>query len=977
MRPNRSTFVVRQGTSSCVRTGGMLALCAAVVVAAGCTRSYYRRQADREVNCIVDNKAVAVDSAPGEFRISVDPRSRMYDPNNPDCPPMPPDDPTSHQLMNCVDCMPGAPCWRHAAKTAYTDNPCWEDYLPRDENGQVVLDLTGAVQLALLNSPGYQNELETLYLSGLDVTFERFRFDTQFFGGSSIFFTADGRDRSGTGSSSSLLEVEPLRSGNRLRAEKLTATGGELVVGLANSLMWQFSGPDNYSSNTLLDFSIVQPLLRAGGRAVVMERLTIAERGLLANVRQMERYRRGFYLNVVTGGDAGGGPSRSGGVFGSGLEGFTGVGGSGFGGIVSGGGGAGGSGGSFTGGAGAGSAGGYLGLLQSAQVIRNQYANVAELSDSVEQLQAAHDAGRIDRFQVDLARQALYNQQSQLLNAVTQYEDGLDNFKVQYGLPPNLDVKISDPMLDRFNLLEPELSVLQNRVTDVLNLLRGGEEVGPLAGNRPQTLVLPTLPPPAADDDARVAAGDRAVLSQRASALKAASQHQFAVAQQDFQHLVDVLPQRRESLRRLAQREEVEEVQIDADLLSTERLDERVEAIRRDLDNLHQRIEQVWARLDSLAEATDLTRDQLRRQLIETLNSLSGDLLELSLLQARARLDAITFEPVELTPEEAFCIASRHRRDWMNARAALVDSWRLIAFNADDLQSDLDLVFSGDLGNVGDNPLRLRGSNGRLSVGLQFDAPLTRLSERNNYRESLIDYQQARRRYYQFRDNVQRGLRATLRQMQVDQLNFELRRAAVQVAITQVDLARLRLSEPARPVAAIAPGQVSEPGGESQLSNTVARDLVDAQVSLLNVQNDFLSVWVNQEVQRLSLDFNLGTMELDPQGIRIEHDQPLRVYLADLPATVPCECPNACQGVRSDAEADVLFPDSTVPIDFSPVTSPDQPQPLPAPGSDARAVPGGGPAGRVVQASATLPAGASVVTPVRLPAPKASPESSR
>ena len=116
----------------------------------------------------------------------------MFDPNNPDCPPMPPDDPVSHQLMHCVDCKPGSPCWKHMGKTPFTDNPTWQDYLPRDAEGNVVLDLTGAVQLALLESPNYQEQLETLYLSGLDVTFERFRFDTQFFGGSSIFFTADG-----------------------------------------------------------------------------------------------------------------------------------------------------------------------------------------------------------------------------------------------------------------------------------------------------------------------------------------------------------------------------------------------------------------------------------------------------------------------------------------------------------------------------------------------------------------------------------------------------------------------------------------------------------------------------------------------------------------------------------------------------------------------------------------------------------------
>ena len=156
------------------------------------------------------------------------------------------------------------------------------------------------------------------------------------------------------------------------------------------------------------------------------------------------------------------------------------------------------------------------------------------------------------------------------------------------------------------------------------------------------------------------------------------------------------------------------------------------------------------------------------------------------------------------------------------------------------------------------------------------------MRERNTYRQSLIEYQQAKRSYYQFRDRVQRDVRSTLRQLKLDDLNFELRRAAVHVAITQVDLARLRLSEPARPVPASAPGQPTQPGGQSQFGDTVARDLVNALIDLLNVQNDFLSVWVDHDVQELSLDFELGTMELDGRGIRIEHDQPLKTFLTQL-----------------------------------------------------------------------------------------------
>ncbi len=970
---SQSTSQQRRPSISRWSVVGVL-FCIAAATAFGCSRNHYRRQADSEVNCIIDNKSIAVGSTPGEFRIDIDPRSRMYDPNNPDCPPMPPDDPISHQLMNCVDCKPNAPCYRHVPKTPYVDNPTWQNELPRDAEGNVVLDLTGAVQLALLESPAYQTQLENLYLSGLDVTFERFRFDAQFFGGSSIYFTADGPVRSGRSSGSSQLDVEPFRTANppltsnRLRAEKLTATGGELVVGFANSLMWQFAGPDDYSTRSILDFSMVQPLLRFGGRQRVMERLTISERALLANVRQMEHYRRGFYLNVVTGRDAGPGPNRRGGFFGSGLEGFTGIGGGGFGGVGNLGGNNQNQNAGFTGGAGAQQAGGYIGLLQSAQIIRNQYTNIAGLGDSVDQLQAAYEAGRLDRFQVDLARQALYNAQSQLLNSEAQYETALDNFKLQYGLTPGLKLKISDPLLDHFNLLDPELALVQLKVTGTLTTLRdrAAQEAGAPAPPGPN---LPNLPSETViDGDTATGEAETAKVLAEVTELNTLSQQRFAAAEDDYRKLEQALPSRRAALARFAKQEGAENVEIDPDLLSTERLEERVQSIHSDLELLGKRFVSAWARVDEAISSTQLPPDQHRDKLIGALTELSGNLLELSLLQARARLEAVTFDPVDLTSEEGYCIASRYRRDWMNARAALVDSWRLIGFNANALESDLNLVFSGDIGNVGDNPFRFRDTNGRLRVGLEFDAPLTRLAERNAYRQSLVEYQQARRTYYRYRDGVHQQIRNSLRQLNVDQSNFELRRAAVRVAITQVDLTRLRLSEPARPVQPSAPGQPTTPGGSGQFGDTVARDLVNALIDLLNVQNDFLSVWVDHEVQRLNLDFVLGTMELDSSGLRIEHDQPLRAFLADLPNTVPCELPDACQNIAPNYSevqtGEVLNTTPSIEILPTPPQEPELPPilpelpPMPAPGDNSQALPPRPPQlvdGQVIQASAQMP----------------------
>ena len=147
---------------------------------------------------------------------------------------------------------------------------------------------------------------------------------------------------------------------------------------------------------------------------------------------------------------------------------------------------------------------------------------------------------------------------------------------------------------------------------------------------------------------------------------------------------------------------------------------------------------------------------------------------------------------------------------------------------------------------------------GGCKSGAQFDAPLERVAERNNYRQALIEYQRARRDYYTFIDRVSQALRANLRSVDLNQANFELRRAAIRVAIDQVEITRLRLRQP------------PQPGVVSTFSPTTARDLVSALADLQSVQNDFMSVWVNNEVERLNLDFNMGTMELDPQGLWID-----------------------------------------------------------------------------------------------------------
>ncbi len=950
------------------------AFCGAFVF--GCSRADYRNQADIDAARLVVNASDGTRAPWANFSIDVPPESRMFDGNNPDHPPMPPDDPNAHLLMHCVDCKEGYPCWHAHGDTTMIQNPHWQAYLPWTAEGEVIVDLETAIQLGLYHSRDFQQNLEELYLSALDVSAERFRFDVQYFGGNDTFITTDGRVAGGGRSSSAL------STGTDFGFNKAFAAGGQFLVGFANNFVWQFAGNDTVSTNSLLNFSLVQPLLRGGGKARVMEQLTLSERDLLSNIRAMERFRRGFYMEIATGDDGGaGGPNRRGGLFGgSGLGGFTGIGG-GFGRV-----GGGGGGGGFAGGAGAAGAGGYLGILQTQRELRNAEANVASLQDGVELLEAFRQANRIDRFQVDLLRQALYNAQSQLLTAKARYQESLDSFKLRLGLPPELPIRVEGDFLDQFELLSPELIELQTAGTDVLSRMwsgqnpddpdqQPGDNVPPAIDNlatfdqllaniallesTKNLLELYRFRPNAQPQDTVTVAQYQVVLdnlieSHRrllqvldplqnygpvmgdARDLQERSLASLTTVRQSVNDLEEIAPRRIEILEQLSASEPVQSGEVDASAFSVEVLQQRQDRLSRAFALINDRLTQpleAWEfrreRIEDLQEpATSATqrllqmttplgpvvqqleqlqvavreadlqgRDQANQdffaalenlvpmlgnlqlemrtanasvegfltqsesildQALQAVRRLADDASEMGLIQARARLEAAYLAPQSLTEERAFAIAQEYRRDWMNQRAGLVDRWRSIEFIADDLESDLDITFGGSLGTTADNPFGFRDSNGSLTAGLAFDAPLQRLAERNVYRESLIQYQQAKRGYVAYVDGVRASLRSILRIQELNVLNFELRRRSVHVAIDQVEYSRLKLYEPPRP------------GETSTFGETTARDLASALQDLLSVQNDFLSVWVNYELQRMNMDLALGTMELDDRGMWLD-----------------------------------------------------------------------------------------------------------
>jgi hypothetical protein len=984
------------------RKAGLAFLILAVGLA-GCQPGYYRRQADAEAYCLIEEKTQDPRWALTDYDITPDPRSRIFDPFDPDHEPMPPDDPESHRLMHQVDGKKGFKHWHDNGDTAFVENPEWLALLPLNEEGALVLNAEQAVDLARLHSRDYQRNLQELYLSALEVSFQRFRFDAQFFGGYQTEYRADGPLRSPAGSQS-ILTAATFPSSRGIRMEKLGTTGTELVVGFANSFVWQFSGSDSYSASSVLDFSLIQPLLRFAGRARVMEGLTQSERTLLSNVRQMERYRHGFYLEIMTGVDAGTGPSPiGGGIDSSLLQGFSGVGASGF-----------------------------MGLLQTQQEILNQRFNLYALRSNHFRLNATLQdllsrAGNLaarqgegggsnsegivrQRLQVAQARQAILNAESRLNDAEVAYQRRLDEYKMSLGLPPTLCVKIEDRMLEPLNLIDRGIVDLQERVSatqvrvgeDLANVqsllldrtvddaernervakaLRAVRaELDQVTDLRRRLIEADDAPyrrlhadgrkllqgletslqaaiREAADDPAdrdalrqdlrllqdirqqlRMAAGDEAAegdwlshvrefmnfnlledllhdLDRVNDELKAEERtvdvswmkgdpnpltrsfyrrHRDVMAARDTPQVARLAETARREYERIRAQHpwlselsrwrqlpyEAEVTISGGNRARATRLQRRVSQFvdifldslaRLDVSDTHDgllaNIQQYQTTLDSLAQSVaTLTPDEVLAQyrldvnpaIPQELVDLANNVLEISLVQSRTRAENVSIREtaIDLHPQAAVEIARQNRLDWMNERARLVDRWRLIRFYANDLRSDLDVEFSGDMTTRDDNPFKFDSRTGQLRAGLKFDSPLTRLSERNTYRQALIDYQQARMDYFEAEDQIAKDLRDVIRRLQLAQRNLEIRREAVWAAAVQIEL-----NQEIRNL-----GQAS-----SQASGpTATRDAVSALSDLLTAQNEFLNIWVTYEVLRRTLDFGLGTMQLDAAGMWID-----------------------------------------------------------------------------------------------------------
>lgn len=836
----------------------------------GCSRQFWRRQADMDVYEAEAEKLMDPRWAVPRVDVTPDQRSRFFDPYNPDKPPLPPDDPFAHQFMHCVDGWEGYKGWHGFGDTMSVENPQWlanfgitpdmvdpvsgqyTSGLPALKN----LTLTQAVELSLIHSRDYQTQIENMYLAALQVTFQRFQFGVRYLGsfgepgiGVNTIISPDGtsaNDRTSLTSSFGISQLLP--------------SGGQFIVELTNNTIWLFGGGGSTNTASLLSYQLTQPLFFGAGRKVVLEALTQAERNLLYVARDLARFRQQLFTDTVATNGA-----------------------------IS-----------------------YLGLLQSRQQIINQEENLRRLQQQVFKLQTNAERGRIvpsaflpavddkipDYLQqipeplqgllfYDLVAQRLrwrsetpmtpdqsaamraisddqdfqlaatelmrqvrdpvnsldvlqilsqYNQQqNQLRNLERAFQDNLDAYKIELGLPPTIPLTLDEQLLLQFELIDPEILRLESE-TD-----QGFSGIWATATGVPD--------PNGVEDDLYDLEKVRFVARQFDELIARIRDVVVVRLQNEVQSLADAVPGRLEELK---EEEDKRRLQIDFDR------DRRVFNLGvKDFEL----IEEQAKKLDEELAVTRVENSALQRahtRIKEEQESLVRFVRTMTVLEVGVRAEMIRVNEFDMVEQRCLELAMENRVDLMNARGDVMDARRLVEVAANRLQAVLALTAEGDFGTANaQNPLSFDADNAEFRFGVQFRAPLDQIAERNAYRSTLINYQRARRSYMLFEDQVKQQVRRALRGMLVQEQNLETARGAVRRAALQYDALNEQTDDPAKAAQAAS----STTGGLQ------GNNVLTALNSILNAQNQLISSWVDYERNRLNIYRDMGIMDIGPDGL--------------------------------------------------------------------------------------------------------------
>lgn len=874
----------------------------------GCSRRFWRQQADRESYRAVAEKLNDDRWLVPRLDTTPDHRSRFHDPYDPDFEPLPPDDPAAHQYMHRVAGIRGSNRWHDFGDAPSMENPSWlEPYSVFLESGDPVaghsqveipkVTLKDSLELSYIHSREYQTEIEDVYLAALLVTQRRYQLGTRFLvdgigdlGGVTVGGGGVGA-RSGVGGG---LFNSALRRGNEnntgsfsygFGVTRLMPWGMQVGADILNVLSWDTDGS---ASATSLAWNITQPVLNNAGRKVVLEALTQSERTLLYEVRTLARFRQELFTDVASD---------------------------------------------------------YLRIVQQLQNIINLRNNIRQLEEQIE-IGKAQD-NRVPRqvtepleqtpegFEIpealqpflrydedlkilkwtgplsdeqrqmllDLSDDSVYQssvqqlirwketqvvslsvaqlvtrlnrQQNDLEDAQRQLADLEDSFKVRLGLPPNIRLTINDVLLNQFQLIDPGLVAIDEELQNLAKqrgpeLMQSGNEVDQDADPPPDFTVLKSYVGElrTLSDKVRVNALDgvkadftpvREILATTDddTSRVTAGQRYFTAEEERQRVIQDVARDLR--LFRINERdyEQTDDaISLLENLLTHPDAASMIKALDTNGDAAidNDELPSGWKNLPGAASAKSdeaLTPEKILTGLRNAAMGLREDLRQIAqsqqVVQVGLRVEAITLNPLRLPGEQETPGIEKVVQVGLENRHDLMNARAAVmdSRRAVELAAKA-LMATLNLRASGESDLDGHLGDDEVSFSVDVKSPMTQIAQRNAYNTALVEYQRQRRTYMALEDTVKQQIRQSWRQLMVSEERLEIDRQTVRNAALQYDNAALEATR----------------GGQGNALN-----LLNALDTVLQAQNSLVRDWITYETNRLNIFRDMGIMQIDSDGV--------------------------------------------------------------------------------------------------------------
>jgi outer membrane protein TolC len=235
-----------------------------------------------------------------------------------------------------------------------------------------------ALQLAAHNSREYQRQKELLYRAALSLVTEKIAFRPSPFLNLDADVTSDG-------------STDSIGAGGELGITQMFRRGGSMVLSAGGDFLRFISNPTSENATSFINLIITLPLLRGAGEDVVLENLRQADRDVLYAVRDLERFKQTFAVQIETQ---------------------------------------------------------YLRVLAAAQRVRNEEKNLASLTEARRRNEALAEAQRTTEVQVDQTRQDELRARNRVVVQRNNFLNLLDSFKNTLGIPVDLELKLAESELD-------------------------------------------------------------------------------------------------------------------------------------------------------------------------------------------------------------------------------------------------------------------------------------------------------------------------------------------------------------------------------------------------------------------------------------------------------------------------------------------------------------------------------------------------